>query len=110
MPRRSALPDLAQVLLFSACSKRDLQQIARRAEHVQVPAGKVLVREGAAGAEFFVILDGTAEVSMHGKNVATLGPGPFFGDLALLDNAPRNAPLPPVPPTALWVLGHRQFP
>src|ERR1700730_17464640 len=91
MTRRSALPDLAQVPLFSACSKKDLQHIARRAEHVDVPAGKVLVREGAAGAEFFIILHGTAEVSMRGRKVATLGPGAFFGDLALLDKAPRNA-------------------
>jgi len=109
MTRRNALPDLAQVPLFSACSKRDLQQIARRAEIVDVPAGKVLVREGAAGAEFFVILEGTAEVSMHGEKVAGLGPGAFFGDLALLDKAPRNATVTAVTPMELMVLGQREF-
>jgi CRP-like cAMP-binding protein len=109
MTRRSAVPDLAQVPLFSACSKKDLQLIARRAEHVEVPAGKVLVREGAAGAEFFVILEGTAEVSMHGRKVATLGPGSFFGDLALLDKAPRNATVTALTPMELMVLGQREF-
>src|ERR1700694_412884 len=109
MTRRSALPDPAKVPLFSACSKKDLQQINRRAEHVQVPAGKVLVREGAAGAEFFVILDGTAEVSRHGRKVATLGPGAFFGDLALLDKAPRNATVTAKTPMRLAVLGQREF-
>ena len=55
------------------------------------PAGKVVVSEGAAGTEFFVILDGRARVERHGREVASLGPGGFFGDLALLDRAPRNA-------------------
>src|SRR5450756_2334332 len=109
MTRRSALPDLAKVPLFSACSKKDLQQINRRAEHVLVPAGKVLVREGAAGAEFFVILAGTAEGSMHGKKVATLGAGPFFGGLALQDEAPSNATVTAETRTELRVLGKREF-
>ena len=103
------MPDLAQVPLFAACSKKDLQLINRRAERVEVPAGKVLVREGAAGAEFFVILEGTADVSMHGKKVATLGSGAFFGDLALLDKAPRNATVTAVTPMELMVLGQREF-
>jgi CRP-like cAMP-binding protein len=109
MPRRSALPDLAEVPLFSACSRKDLQNIARRVEHVDAPAGKELVREGSAGAEFFVILDGTAEVSRRGRRVATLGPGSFFGDLALLDRAPRNATVTAVTPMKLAVLGQREF-
>ena len=65
--------------------------------------------EGAAGAEFFVILDGNATVSRHGKEVATLGPGDFFGDLALLDRAPRNATVSAVTPMELAVLGQREF-
>jgi CRP/FNR family transcriptional regulator, cyclic AMP receptor protein len=109
MTRRGAFPDLAEVPLFSACSKKELQLVARRAEQVRVPAGKVLVREGAAGAEFFVILDGTAEVTRHGRRVATLGPGAFFGDLALLDRAPRNATVTAKTEMDLAVLGQREF-
>jgi CRP/FNR family cyclic AMP-dependent transcriptional regulator len=100
---------LAQVPLFSACSKKELQMLAKRAEDVKVDAGKVLVSEGSAGAEFFVILDGSAKVSRHGQEVATLGPSQFFGDLALLDRAPRNATVTAVTPMELVVLGQREF-
>jgi CRP/FNR family cyclic AMP-dependent transcriptional regulator len=82
---------LATVPLFSACSKRDLQTVAKGAEHLSVAAGTVLITEGAAGADFFVVIEGSARVERHGKQVATIGPGAFFGDLALLDRAPRNA-------------------
>jgi CRP/FNR family cyclic AMP-dependent transcriptional regulator len=82
---------LATVPLFSACSKSELQSVAKAVERLTVPAGKVLVTEGSAGAEFFVIIDGQARVDRHGREVAVLGPGRFFGDLALLDPAPRNA-------------------
>jgi CRP-like cAMP-binding protein len=76
---------------------------------VQVDAGKVLVSEGAAGAEFFVILEGQAKVTRHGQEVATLGPSDFFGDLALLDRAPRNATIAAITPMELVVLGQREF-
>jgi CRP-like cAMP-binding protein len=82
---------LAAVPLFSALSKKELQLVAKQADEVRATAGQAIVTEGAAGAEFFVILDGTARVERHGAKVAELGPGGFFGDLALLDRAPRNA-------------------
>jgi CRP-like cAMP-binding protein len=110
MTRRDAFTaHLAQVPLFSACSKKDLSLVARRAEDVRVDAGKVLVSEGATGAEFFVILEGAAKVARHGREVATLGPGDFFGDLALLDRAPRNATVTATAPMELVVLGQREF-
>jgi len=65
--------------------------VAKSAEHLTVPPGKVIVTEGAAGSEFFVILDGRARVERHGREITTLRAGGFFGDLALLDRAPRNA-------------------
>jgi CRP-like cAMP-binding protein len=110
MARRDAFTEhLAAVPLFSACSKKDLTVVARRAEDVKVEAGKELVREGAAGDQFFVILEGTAQVSRHGNKVAELGPGQFFGDLALLDRAPRNATVTALTPMELVVLGQREF-
>lgn len=110
MAKRDAFIDhLASVPLFAACSKKDLQQVAKRAEDVKVEPGKVLVSEGSAGAEFFVILEGSAAVSRHGQQVAELGPGDFFGDLALLDRAPRNATITATSTMELIVLGQREF-
>ena len=100
---------LATVPLFSACSKKELQMVAKSADHVTVPAGKVVVSEGAAGSEFYVILDGRARVERHGREVATLGPGAFFGDLALLDRAPRNASVIADSELELAKLGQRAF-
>ena len=100
---------LAEVPLFSACTRKDLSVVARRAEDVHVGQGKVLVTEGAAGTQFFVIIEGTARVERHGRKVAELGPGGFFGDLALLDRAPRNATVVAQTPMELVVLGQREF-
>jgi CRP/FNR family transcriptional regulator, cyclic AMP receptor protein len=100
---------LATVPLFSACSKKELQMVAKSADHLTVLPGKVVVTEGAAGAEFFVILDGRARVERHGREVNTLGPGSFFGDLALLDRAPRNASIIADSELELAKLGQRAF-
>jgi CRP-like cAMP-binding protein len=100
---------LAEVPLFSALSKKDLQTVAKQAEEMLVPPGKAIVTEGAAGADFFVILDGRARVERHGRRVAELGPGGFFGDLALLDRAPRNASVIAETDMRLAKLGQRAF-
>ena len=71
--------------------------------------GKVLASEGSAGSEFFVIVDGKARVTRRGKKIAELGPGSFFGELALLDRAPRNATIVAETPMEVLVLGQREF-
>jgi CRP/FNR family transcriptional regulator, cyclic AMP receptor protein len=110
MSRRDAfLNHLAQVPLFSALSKKELQLVARRAEDVKVDPGRILVSEGSTGSEFFVIIEGTATVSRHGRKVASLGAGDAFGELALLDKAPRNATVTAATPMELVVLGQREF-
>lgn len=100
---------LQQVRLFSACSRKDLQLVARRADDVQVPAGRSLISEGEDGHEFFVILDGTARVTRNGRKIATLGPGDAFGELALLERAPRNSTVVAETDMELVVLGQREF-
>jgi CRP-like cAMP-binding protein len=107
--RGDFLQHLAEVPLFSALSKKELSLVARRAEDVEVSPGAILTSEGAAGHEFFVILDGTAKVSRKGRKVASLGPGAAFGELALLDRAPRNATVTAETPMELVVLGQREF-
>lgn len=109
MRKQDYLEHLAQVPLFGACAKKDLKLIARKAENVQVEAGKELITEGRPGHEFFVIADGKAKVKRNNRKVATLGKGDFFGELALLDRAPRNATVVADTDMELFVLAQREF-
>jgi CRP-like cAMP-binding protein len=110
--RRRADPKitrLSQVSLFSACSKRDLSRIAALAEEIEVPAGRVLIRQGDPGREAFVIAEGRAKATIRGKGSARLGPGECFGEMALLHSAPRSATVTAETEMRLFVLGARQF-
>jgi CRP-like cAMP-binding protein len=110
MPAQSAyLEHLATLPLFSSCSKRELQKIARAGDEVSVEAGRVLVDQGDIGREAFVILEGTAVVKRNGRRIAMLGPGDHFGELSLLDHGPRTATVVTDTDTNVLVLGSRQF-
>jgi CRP-like cAMP-binding protein len=82
---------LSKVPLFSGCSQRDLQTIARVVKDIDHDEGTVIAREGEPGIGLFVIADGSAEVTIGGAKKASLGPGDFFGEIALLDGGPRTA-------------------
>ncbi len=82
---------LASVPIFSACSNRELQLIARASKAISHRKGAVIAREGDPGIGLFVITDGSAQVSIGGKWKAKLGEGDFFGEVALLDGGPRTA-------------------
>ena len=107
--RKELVSGLAAVPLFSACSKRDLQIVARHAAMVEVPAGTAVVEEAARGDAFFFILAGEAVVRRRGRKVATLGPGRFFGELALLDPAVRDATVTATTPMEIIVLTQWEF-
>lgn len=109
MGRDAYLDHLATVPLFAACSRKDLQTIARASDEVQVDQGRVLVEEGQPGREAFVIMEGTARVDKGGTKVVELGPGDYFGELALLDGGPRTASVVAATPMTLLVLGQREF-
>ena len=110
LSRRDAYLDhLQQVPLFSACNRDELRKVARRATDIPVAAGHTLVNEGERGLEFFVIVDGRARVTRHGQDVGELGPGDFFGELALLTDAPRNATVTAVTPLEAIVLSRKEF-
>jgi CRP-like cAMP-binding protein len=92
MARQSDLvAHLAEVPLFSHCSKRDLQALARNSEVIDFPEGARIVSQGDAGNAFYVLLDGSATVRRNGRKVTELDAGAYFGELAILDPAPRNA-------------------
>ena len=109
MAGRDFIAHLSEVPLFSALSRKELNLVAKRAEDIEVPAGKVLCSEGEMGNQYFVILSGTARVSRRGRKVATLGPGRGFGELSLLDKHPRNATVVAETPMEVVVLGQREF-
>jgi CRP-like cAMP-binding protein len=109
MGRDSYLEHLSAVPLFSALSKKDLQKVARASDEVAIDKGREVVQEGTSGHEAFVILEGTATVERKGKKVTDLGPGDYFGELALLDGGPRTATVIARTPMTVLVLGQREF-
>jgi len=98
---------LAGVPLFAELSKRDLQALARSAKEVRHREGAILAREGEPGLGFFLILDGTAAVTVRGRDRTKMGPGDFFGEISLLDNGPRSATVTAVTP--IHVMGLTQW-
>ena len=107
--RDAKLELLGNVRLFSTCNKRELARIASLVDEVEAPKGKEIVRQGDPGRECFVIAEGRAKASIRGKGTATLGPGSFFGEMALLDQGPRSATVTAETDMRLLVLGSREF-
>ncbi len=105
----SKVAAIARVPLFSRCSKKDLQRIARLADEIDLSAGKVLTEQGARGREFFVLLQGSAEVRQDDRLLQTLGPGDFLGEIALVADVPRTATVTASSPVRALVITDRTF-
>jgi CRP/FNR family cyclic AMP-dependent transcriptional regulator len=90
---RASVQTLQHVPLFSGLDRRELEQIADSMQERRFAAGSTVVQEGAAGAGFFVIESGEAEVTIKGESRRTIGPGDYFGEIALLTGSERTATL-----------------
>ena len=110
MLRKNAKLELIKrVPLFSGCSKRELDEIAGIADELSIAEGKELTHEGAAGHEFLVLIDGSADVRRRGRKINTLGAGDFLGEIALVTGAPRTATVTTTAPSRMLVVTARDF-
>ena len=100
---------LMKVPVFSRCNRKQLTAIASLADLIQMPAGTDLITEGAQGRDFIVIVEGTAEIRRKGRKVATIGPGDFIGEIALISGGPRNATVTTSSDTLLLAVTAREF-
>jgi CRP-like cAMP-binding protein len=100
---------LKRVPLFDGLSKKELTELARVTEDLEVPAGEVLCKEGDTGQEFFVIVDGQTEITSKGKPVAARGGGDFVGEIALLEDTKRTATVTAKTPLRVFVLTRQDF-
>ncbi len=90
-PPRDPLAALRRVELFAGMDRRQAEQIARLLKERRFAKGETVIMEGSGGAAFFIIDSGEATVSSKGVDLATLGPGDYFGEVALIDGGPRSA-------------------
>jgi CRP/FNR family transcriptional regulator, cyclic AMP receptor protein len=100
---------LSKVPLFAGCSDKELRAIASKTTEMSFPKGAVLTKEGAPGEEAFVIAEGHVDVSIGGKQVATLGPGEILGEMSLLDHGPRAATARAATDVTTFVLNPLEF-
>jgi CRP/FNR family cyclic AMP-dependent transcriptional regulator len=100
---------LSRVPLLAGLDRKDLEAVGRLADEVELPEGRVVARQDTGGDEFFMIVDGTVSIARDGQHLRDLGPGDFFGELAMLGKVPRTATVTCSSPCRMLVVGHREF-
>lgn len=100
---------LKQTPLLAQLGRHELEEVGRLVDEIDVSAGKVLMRQGETGHELFVLVEGSVGIDRDGTRIRDLGPGDFFGEIALVSEGPRTATATAETPTKLLVLGHREF-
>ena len=100
---------IASVSMFKGLGRKELEHIAQLVDDVDIPAGKVLMRQGESGAEMFIVAAGTVRIERDGKFIRDAGPGTSIGEMALLSEGPRTATVTATVPTRILLAGHREF-
>jgi CRP/FNR family transcriptional regulator, cyclic AMP receptor protein len=110
MLRKNAKVELIKrVPLFAECSRKDLNEIAGIADEIDLREGKELTKQGRPGREFFVLIEGKADVKKGSRRINTLEPGDFFGEIALVTRRPRTATVVATSPVRALVITDRSF-
>ena len=110
MLRRNEKVELIKkVPLFAGCSKGELEQIAQIADEIDLNEGKEMTQQGSRVREFFVLLEGEADVTKDGQSINKLGAGDFFGEIALVSDTPRTATVTATSPVRALVITDRSF-
>lgn len=109
MPRDEKVELLRSIPLFAGFGRRELERLGQLADQVDLPEGRVLMRQGDAGREAFVMVQGRARVERDGRVVAERTDGEVIGEIALLDEGQRTATVTLTAPSRLLVVGHRDF-
>lgn len=107
--KKFQLESLKNVPLFNACSKKELETVAKAADEITMTKGSLIVDQGQTGREAFVILSGEVTIKRSGRKVATLGAGDVVGELSLLDHGPRSASAICATDCTLLVIDQRRF-
>ena len=105
----SKLEALRTVPLFAGLSRSQLAAVGRIADELDLPAGKTLITEGASGRQFFVLLDGQADVRRGRRRINTLAAGDFFGEISLVSKRPATATVTTTAPARVAVITARNF-
>ena len=100
---------IKRVPLFANCSKHELEEIAHIADEIDLREGKEMTKEGSRGREFFVLLEGDADVTKDGQSINKLSAGDFFGEIALVSDTPRTATVTATSPVRALVITDRSF-
>ena len=107
--RHRAGDELAKIPLFQNLSAKQLAAVDGLVTTIDVAAGRTLIRQGESGREFFVVVEGEAEVVRDGEVIAVRGPGTFLGEIALLLDQPRNASVVARTPMTIDVIDRQDF-
>ena len=100
---------LHSIPMFASCSAEQIDHLAQLGDAVTVTDGHAIVREGETGDTFYVVTSGKVRVTRGDREIASIGPGDYFGELALFDPAPRNASITAVGSVSLVALSRSAF-
>jgi len=100
---------LKTIPMFATCGTGDLERVAQLVDEVDIPDGRVIMRQGTTGNEMYIVAKGLARAERDGRHLFDFGPGAVFGEMSIIAEGPRTATVTAVEPMRAFVVGHREF-